>query len=85
MSAPANLRIKLLKILKNAIKRIDATITTATMAVVASKILNISLGEMSCHIEMPHKQSAAITIPARVAEVFLRTLSSEKIKIGPII
>ena len=74
-----------LKILKNAIKSIAATITTATMAVVASKILNISLREMSCHIEMPHKQSAAITIPARVAEVFLRTLSSEKIKIGPII
>lgn len=73
------------KILKIAINSIAATITAPTMMVVASKMLNSSLAGMSCHVEIPHKQRAAIAIPAMVAAVFLRTFSSEKIKVGPVI
>ena len=47
---------------------------------VASRTLSISFAEILCQIEIPHKQNAAIAIPARIAAVFLRRLSSEKIK-----
>jgi len=57
-------------------------IIAPSMIKVPSNMLNISAREISCQIDNPHRQRAAMVIPASMAAVFLRTFSSEKIKIG---
>ena len=63
----------------------NAPITiTVNIIIVLNSILSISAFEIFCHIDKPQRDRAAIVIPARILAVFLRILSSEKIKIWPI-
>ena len=65
----------------NAIKAKAPSIIEPNMISVATSMLNISANGISCQIDNHHKESAAREIPAKIAAVFLRTFSSEKIKV----
>ena len=69
----------------NAMKRKAPSIIVPIMISVPPSMLNISAKEMFCHMDSPHKESAAREIPARMAAVFLRTFNSENIKIGLVV
>ena len=69
--------------LRELINRNAPVTIAASIASVPPKILSISSKEMCCQKDKPHKDKAAIVIPARTLAVFLRILRSEKIKIYP--
>ena len=69
--------------LRELINRNAPVTIAASIASVPPKMLSISSKVMCCQKDKPHKDKAAIVIPARTLAVFLRILRSEKIKIYP--